>query len=241
MKFTIFCLVVGLCALSCVRGDIGIDVSFSLTASELRCLGYDFLIAKCFAEGAPLDYCPKTVTAAWQAGYNSAGVIFEPCFASNCSSLEFQIHDFYTFLSNENVAYKHIWLSVDIKNGGWSNDTKQNDVAFKEMYSTAINTNIPVGIFTNMHSWMTLLGVNYAGGEKADLWYFDHDNEINFNDYESFAGWSKPSLKQYGTGKNCGVGPFNLDFLPNPYTTTTTGGSTHTTTDGSSTFAIPRY
>ena len=45
------------------------------------------------------------------------------------------------------------------------------------------------------------------------LWYAHYDNSASFTDYDSFGGWSSPTIKQYeGDKSSCGVG-IDYDYI----------------------------
>ena len=64
-----------------------------------------------------------------------------------------------------------------------------------------------VGVYTNYYNWQEIVGLDWTGASSHPLWYAHYDGAQNFNDFDSFGGWSRPSIKQYqGDATLCGAG-----------------------------------
>ena len=98
-----------------------------------------------------------------------------------------------------------IWLDIEIwKN--WYDDKTMNRKFFEELISADFGEK-SIGIYTSLHNWETLMGLDYTKGSSYPLWYARYDNQPNFQDFKPFAGWLKPQIKQFsGDQSICGVG-----------------------------------
>lgn len=57
--------------------------------------------------------------------------------------------------------------------------------------------------------WQSIMGSRSACHTLSsyELWYAHYDGKQSFSDYETFGGWTKPSMKQYqGDVSLCGAG-----------------------------------
>lgn len=56
--------------------------------------------------------------------------------------------------------------------------------------------------------WQTIFGSTSACASlgATPLWYAHYDNSASFADFKAFAGWTKPTMKQYaGDVSQCGI------------------------------------
>ncbi|VDL73315.1 unnamed protein product [Nippostrongylus brasiliensis] len=101
--------------------------------------------------------------------------------------------------------------------------SKTGATQFDELYTALINANInvrsiwlqqyglTVGIYTNSYDWDQIAGG--ATVYNVMLWYWkvngagtSGETPANYNDFRSFGGWSKPSVKQFAQSEyTCGV------------------------------------
>jgi hypothetical protein len=59
-----------------------------------------------------------------------------------------------------------------------------------------------------------IFGSSFGGYSDIPLWYAHYDGVAGFGDFESFGGWTKPSIKQFDdNGDECGVG-FDKNWYP---------------------------
>jgi hypothetical protein len=50
------------------------------------------------------------------------------------------------------------------------------------------------------------MGDDFTKGSLSPLWYAHYDNNPSFSDFEEFAGWSRPAIKQFmGDATVCGA------------------------------------
>jgi hypothetical protein len=65
----------------------------------------------------------------------------------------------------------------------------------------------PLRADSNWNSWSEIVGRGWTGASSLPIWYPHYDNRPSFSDFQSFGGWSRPSIKQYSdTHSLCGVG-----------------------------------
>jgi len=105
--------------------------------------------------------------------------------------------------------FTSVWIDVEGGDLYWSR-TLANNVKFIEQMLTAAKTYQPkyqLGIYTSASQWAPIVGSSYTGGAAYPLWYASYNNQLNFNDFKAFAGWTVPTLHQYAGDKTvCGVG-----------------------------------
>ena len=103
-----------------------------------------------------------------------------------------------------------LWFSrYDIEPYAWSSDKASNQAFIKAMVDEGISLGVNAGIYSNWNAWSEIVGTtwNYPASRGLPVWYPHYDDSKSFGDFQSFGGWSKPSIKQYlGDKTSCGVG-----------------------------------
>lgn len=97
-----------------------------------------------------------------------------------------------------------LWIDVE-GTQYWSSDPSSNVNFIQEMVDEGNRQGVNLGIYTSNSQWSPI-----AGGSTQfsmyPLWYPHYDSWASFDDFTSFGGWTKPSIKQYqGTTSDCGA------------------------------------
>ena len=114
------------------------------------------------------------------------------------------------YLKDENVEIDRLWIDVG---GRWPNATQMN-VAFLDSLIQPIESyRVKFGISTTRHRWRKALNNTTKFSVNIPLWYSHPDNTQSFDDFQTFGGWTEPSMKQYRVDvKECGV-VFDRNFV----------------------------
>ena len=77
--------------------------------------------------------------------------------------------------------------------------------------------NLTVGVYTSQSQWTATMGSSFSAGKNYPLWYphYQIPPQLNFDDFVSFGGWSKPYMKQYSgdDSDSCSDG-YDANWLP---------------------------
>ncbi|WKX93693.1 hypothetical protein Q1695_011172 [Nippostrongylus brasiliensis] len=121
-----------------------------------------------------------------------------------------QFDELYNALISANINVRSIWLQVTSPIN-WPTNTSNNVAFMNSVLSRAIQYGLTVGIYTNSYDWDQIAGG--ATVYNVMLWYWkvngagtSGETPANYNDFRSFGGWSKPSVKQFAQSEyTCGV------------------------------------
>eukprot|EP01129_Flabellula_baltica_P017318 TRINITY_DN9566_c0_g1_i1.p1 TRINITY_DN9566_c0_g1~~TRINITY_DN9566_c0_g1_i1.p1 ORF type:complete len:220 (-),score=52.09 TRINITY_DN9566_c0_g1_i1:17-655(-) len=183
----------------------GVDVSQLVSQSQFECLrgrGFNFAIPRGYQSGGRVD--PNVVANirnAKAAGMAHVDVYLFPCV--KCGNPEGQVRALMDHIRGE--PYGMVWL--DVERYAWTSSLTTNRNFITAMANEVIRNGKAVGIYTNYYNWQEIVGLGWTGVSQHPLWYAHYDGVPNYNDFRSFGGWSKPSIKQYvGDASECGVG-----------------------------------
>ena len=133
------------------------------------------------------------------------GYLF-PCVPSSCPTPEAQVNATVSALRSAGAEITTLWY--DIEPLSWHSEVSDNQKFLKRMIAAGEALNVKAGIYSNWNSWSQIMG-DWSMPHDAGLpiWYPHYDGSASFSDFKTFAGWSKPSIKQYlGSHSSCGVG-----------------------------------
>ena len=106
-------------------------------------------------------------------------------------------------MNDERLSIDRLWLVVE---GQWTNQIDFNRKFLDELFVTARTYSISLGILTNHFHWSNIINDHERYVTNVSLWYSNEDKKTSFDDYQSFGGWTRPTLKQYRIDvKECGV------------------------------------
>ena len=190
----------------------GTDMSSLTSLQSFQCLlqnNYTFFIVRAYHSYGGIDVnAPKTIQNAIQAGFSeqNIGAYMFPCY-SQTHSPEAQVAEMVQ--GKGNSKYSSIWIDMESNsspNCGWSQDFNANCEYTKRLVAAAEKSGKKVGIYASAHFWTVIMGGTtrcYAFA-SLPLWYAHYDGVTNFNDFQSFGGWTQPYAKQYkGTTSLC--------------------------------------
>ncbi len=184
----------------------GLDVSQRVTTDQWKCLrglNYSFAMTRGYRSIGEHDVnATDNINDARSAGISPIDYYIYPCYKCSMSAEE-QIVSSVRHMDALGAPYDMIWLDVETP---WSDDLKANRVFFESMLSGAARTTAKFGIYSSLYQWRLLFGLDYNVGGSFPLWYARYDFKVSMDEFKPFAGWVKPSIKQYSDkGSACGV------------------------------------
>ncbi|KAI9489747.1 hypothetical protein BDB00DRAFT_875974 [Zychaea mexicana] len=173
--------------------------------------GYEGAAIGCYEENESLSDCPTNYFRARSAGFKDVDLSLRPCTHRGCKSAEEQVQEFTRFANTNKMGYRYLWLHVT--SGNWiSPQATLSD--FKKALDTASeNTLWDWGVFTSAKEWEEITGSSsFELDPSVPLWYANHDDQPNFNDFTSFGGWDKPFAKQYSKDSDICSATFSQSY-----------------------------
>ena len=218
LKFILLMLIGSATLLAPVSCVLGVDVSQLFTTSTYQCMksnGFVFAILRGYCSYGGVD--SHAVQGLQNA--KAAGMITDIyMFPSRGKSATAQVDEMMAAIPGN--LYGMVWIDIESNPSSgcsWSG----HDAASNCQFVTDIIARIKAkgktpGIYANAYQWQNIFGSRSActsvGGTQ--LWYAHYDNNPSFSDWASFAGWSKPNIKQYqGDVTLCGAG-VDKNFYP---------------------------
>jgi len=199
--------VVVACLLPVCFGALGVDISQLTSVTAFKCLkekGYSFAIPRVWqSTGHPDPNGPKSMANAHEAGFTRVDGYIFPC--PHCGDGAKQIRESLAFLKSAGAHFDTIWLDIEGKQ--YWKDAAYNKAFFEDMVKQLKSAGQKFGIYTSASQWDPIFGSAYHGGSAYELWYAHYDGHESFSDFQAFAGWSKPTIKQFrGDVSLCGAG-----------------------------------
>lgn len=182
---------------------LGIDVSQPTNVfSCLKSSGYSFAIVRGYQSNGVVDPNAKSnIANARNAGFQYVDVYAFPCVP--CGNAAGQATTLVNALKGSN--YGTIWM--DVESYAWSSSLSSNQSFITSYVNAVKGAGRSVGIYSSYYNWQSIVGLGWTGVSSLPLWYAHYDNSPSFSDFQSFGGWSKPSMKQYAGDKTvCGAG-----------------------------------
>ncbi|CAM9668161.1 unnamed protein product [Ectocarpus fasciculatus] len=218
-----------LSAVGLTQATGGVDVSQRTYTDAWQCMkneGNTFGIVRVYcSSGHPDENGPATINDAWSGGMSYVDGYIFPCYS--CGNAAQQMDDTISYLSSNGVSLLGVktedsetlmskyngtlgatvgmlWIDVE-GTQYWSSDPSSNVNFIQEMVDEGNRQGVNLGIYTSNSQWSPI-----AGGSTQfsmyPLWYPHYDSWASFDDFTSFGGWTKPSIKQYqGTTSDCGA------------------------------------
>ena len=109
-----------------------------------------------------------------------------------------------------------LWLDIE-GSQYWRLGRAGNFAFFRELIAECERLSLSYGVYTSVVQWNALFGnARLSNAHKIPLWYPHYDGIPDFNDFRSFGGWTKPTIKQFSDqGRKCGVG-YDINWRPHP-------------------------
>ncbi|CAL6001362.1 Glycosyl_hydrolase family 25 protein [Hexamita inflata] len=102
-------------------------------------------------------------------------------------------------LKNEGVLNNNmVWLDVETSNKSFDEeqDNQQYIAVVLDEMTNILGTN-HVGVYSSSNRWISIVGQDWTGASQYKLMYPHYDNWQSFDDFQSFGGWTSPSIKKY--------------------------------------------
>ena len=190
----------------------GALISLPVSVSEALCFqqnGYDSSITRVFYDGH-LDnrYCDNLNTL-MGGGVAYRDGLLQPSFyyGSPRAQVEATVNGLRT--NCQGAWSGTLWLDATAQDYTFAPVPVDNQYFLQQLLMACDEFDITCGIYTNMADWTTLMGsASYKGAQNRRLWYLSTDGNANFNDFESFGGWTSAAVwgKTYNAANSfCGV------------------------------------
>ncbi|KAK5984273.1 Lysozyme-3 [Trichostrongylus colubriformis] len=121
-----------------------------------------------------------------------------------------QFDEMYEKLQNANIDLRTLWVQVTSPRD-WSSSSGTNVEFLNSIFGRALEHGLTIGIYTNEEEWNEI--TDSATTKNVKLWYWSargcgavNESPPNFDDFQPFASWTSPSVKQFAKFENiCGV------------------------------------
>lgn len=194
----------------------GIDISVyngALSQSTFQCFkqqGYDFVIIQAWIENRAN---PQFQTAL--ANAKAAGITHIDAYAFICNTCHNgqggNVDNIVNSLKSTLGSFSgRVFLDIETCSGCWSSDGVKNFQFVLEVAEKIKNAGYHLGIYSSASGWKSIFGTaaSKTTFSALPLWYAHYDNNPSFSDTSAFtfAGWTKPEIKQYaGDTTVCGA------------------------------------
>ncbi|MGW7106557.1 glycoside hydrolase family 25 protein [Streptomyces xanthophaeus] len=189
-------------------GTRGVSVSRLVSADAfkgLRSQGVESVFVRGYRSTGSVDpNLAATVANAWDAGFSNVDVYQFPCFS--CGNSAGQADSLVSYMKENSVKYGTVWLDVEGPGTYWGSNNSANAAFIADWVQAMKSNGVSIGFYTSESQWLPIAG-SYTGGSAFPLWYSNHDDKQDFDDFSDFGGWTKPHLKSYaGPQSLSGVG-----------------------------------
>eukprot|EP01125_Pyxidicula_operculata_P000356 TRINITY_DN10403_c0_g1_i1.p1 TRINITY_DN10403_c0_g1~~TRINITY_DN10403_c0_g1_i1.p1 ORF type:complete len:217 (-),score=29.04 TRINITY_DN10403_c0_g1_i1:51-701(-) len=192
----------------------GVDVSAPVSQGSAGCLNsqdnYQWAVVRCWhSYGAPDSNVVQSVANFWAAGFSNVDVYMFPCFS--CGDPAGQVTNAVKYLQSNSVNFTTFWFDIEGAGTYWGPDPTANAQFFDTMMQTGSSLGINMGVYANWNSWPSIMG-SYSSASSLPLWYPHYDGSTDCSDFQSFNGWSSPTMKQYSeSGNDCSLSGYDIN------------------------------
>lgn len=185
-------------------GVFGLDVSTAVGASAWQCLygtGFRYAVVRAVRSNCRIDgNANGNLAAAKSAGFSADAYWFASVRCGSPSALMKKFKDSVS-------GYGRLWLDVEGPGLGYWGSIDSNVEYVNGLVQAAQSLGISVGIYTSSSQWIQIMGSsNYQYASSVPLWYAHYDGRASYSDFQPFAGWSQPYMKQISDhGDKCGA------------------------------------
>jgi len=196
------------------QATYGVDVSSPVSSSTFTCMrnaGYSFAIVRAYqSTGSPDPNVVATVRNAHAAGVPYVDVYMFPCPRCGKSAAA-QVSEAITYLRSNSVSFGMFWF--DIEGSQYWSSQSFNQNWFTQAVNQARSMGVTIGVYTSASQWAPIMG-NFNGGSAYPLWYAHYDGVPGFGDFQPFAGWQHPAIKQFSDqGAKCSAS-YDINWYP---------------------------
>ena len=182
-------------------GYYGVDLANAVSVTTIQCLrnlGFsDFFIFRSWQSLGRFDpNAYQNNMNAISAGFSASNIdcYFYPCIS--CGDLGGQVNSFWSNVVSYQLKVQRVWFDVE---GTWTSSYSTNQNYLMAMVNQARTIGIVAGIYSSYYQWENIFTLSYqfAYTNEYPLWYAHYDSWDSFGDFNAFAGWSTPKIKQY--------------------------------------------
>ncbi|KAK6732411.1 hypothetical protein RB195_016660 [Necator americanus] len=187
------------------------EVLGSVTPQQMSCLrdaNYRVALVEAYTDG---QFIPDSIPNAWFAVTTGMGVeIYMTPNALHSKTAKQQVDETIQGLISKGLTIKQLWVKItDVSK--WTPSIMFNDNFLGEVMAAINAHGRKVGIITNSAAFYEITpGLGYYM-HNVKLWYgnsklvtcdrVEENQTANFNDFKSFADWTKPDAKECCVGR----------------------------------------
>jgi len=194
-------------------GNYGVDISSFISPGTFGCMknnNYHFAIARQFMQTCRVD--PNgvhTVANAWAAGLAHVDIYLFPSYGCSVSAAG-QVDAAINGMGN--IPFGQLWIDIEVGGQG-SAANNYNWMMQALARGTARLGNGRMGIYSSRWMWSQVMP-GYNGPTQYPMWYANYDGVPSFANFPTFAGWTRPAMKQFaGDVGLCGAN-VDLNWYP---------------------------
>nr|CDJ84787.1 C. briggsae CBR-LYS-10 protein [Haemonchus contortus] len=195
--------------------DLAVTAPSTISTSTFKCLKenhYDVVFIRGYTGSYQGQVDPFSVLNIQNATAAGLGIEVymtpQPSSASKTGAQQFD--EMYEKLQDANINLRTIWVQVTSRED-WSDSSTTNVNFLNSIFERALEHNISIGIYTNSEDWDKI--TDSASTKNVKLWYWSargsgavNESAPNFDDFQPFASWTSPSMKQFAKFETiCGV------------------------------------
>ncbi|CAG9530024.1 unnamed protein product [Cercopithifilaria johnstoni] len=195
-----------------------IDIATTTDQSIFRCLlqqGFTVAFIRVYLSNGNGNPDSNCIASIYYAANERLGVeiYVEPQPLNSAKTGSGQFMEVYTFLINNNIAMRAIWIKVTTPIN-WPKNQVANVNFINEFIISAWRYGIAVGIYTSWYDWKQITAGQLATEQgKIRLWYWNSlglgpnaATSPTFDDFRIFDGFKMPTVKQYAQNEYiCGI------------------------------------
>ncbi|VDO42026.1 unnamed protein product [Haemonchus placei] len=199
--------------------DLAVTAPSTISTSTFKCLKenhYDVVFIRGYTGSYQGQVDPFSVLNIQNATAAGLGIEVymtpQPASASKTGAQQFD--EMYEKLQDANISLRTIWVQGMLQvtsREDWSDSSTTNVNFLNSIFERALEHNISIGIYTNSEDWDKI--TDSASTRNVKLWYWSargsgavNESAPNFDDFQPFASWTSPSVKQFAKFETiCGV------------------------------------
>ena len=209
-KFLLSTFIISALVISTVNAVVGGDVSSLVTKEQFECAkthhGWEFVIIRSYCSLNATDpHVVQTLANAKAAGIKYRDIYHFPC----------AMHDAYAQVKADldhvgRGNFGQMWFDIEHNPSPgceWSRDKAANCRFVGDLISAAESLNITAAVYASKGGWAENVGTNCTVASHLPLWYPLWDGARNFNGWEPYGGWTKPTIHQFNNhfARGCGI------------------------------------
>ncbi|KAG2222908.1 hypothetical protein INT45_013539 [Circinella minor] len=191
-----------------VEAATGVDASSLITTEQWACAketGYENAIIRGYIEawgqnpgGAVDKNVVENYKNAIAGGYTSVDLYIFPCTGRDtCKPPADQVQDVINLIDENTMDIGTLWLDVEVDPEADNFPSAEGArTALQEFKKALDNSGEKWGVYASKVQWTSITGsVDWELDSSVPLWYPHYDDVMSFDDFESFGGWTTPTIK----------------------------------------------